>query len=437
MLSLKRRDDYLWREGDDMNTSLAAGADASTEEKQILDGLFTFIERKIMPIQDGLHEYFANSRKYFDEDGNEAEAVVEARKRTRQESAKAGYYNLFTSEEFGGAGLSNRFYMRVTIEVSRRYGTGMHREHLATEVIPNVFMGPGPIWTKASPELQAYIIPKLLAGDVRGAFGLSEPDAGTDNFNMRTTARKDGDSWVINGSKQWTSWAHESDYLLVFAVTDRERAAKREGGVTCFYVPTDTPGYSLVSSVHLFGDPGGRDGIESFDDMVVPDIWRIGPEGEGMRMAFLTLNTTRLWLAARLLGEAFWAFDKSVEYAKTRRTFGKTIGEHQSIQNLLADMAVDLYSTQTMVMDCAKRFDDGADVRTETALVKYHAANATGRVFDRAMQLHGGIGFANETYLFDGWKHARMARITEGSDQMMQRTIAAQALKKGLPNWCE
>jgi acyl-CoA dehydrogenase len=311
----------------------------------------------------------------------------------------------------------------------------MHREHLATEVIPNAFMGPGPIWTQASEQLRGEVVSKLVAGEIRGAFGLTEPDAGTDNYNMRTNARRDGDNWIINGTKQWTSWAAESDFILVFAVTDPERQARRAGGITCFYVPTDTPGYTLVSNVHLFGDPGGRDGIESFDDMVIPDAWRIGPVDEGMRMAFLTLNTSRLWLAARLLGEAFWAFDKSVDYANTRRTFGKTIGEHQSIQNLLADMAVDLYSTHTMAMDCARRFDRGADVRTETAMVKYHAANAVGRVFDRAMQIHGGVGFANETYLFDGWKHARIARVTEGSDQMMQRTIAAQVLKFGLPNW--
>ncbi|WP_181779272.1 acyl-CoA dehydrogenase family protein [Pseudonocardia pini] len=416
--------------------SLATVPPPTQEEQDILDGLFTFIERRVMPLQESLADYFADSRRYFDETGNEAHAVVEARRRVRLESAEAGYYNLFTPEEFGGAGLSKRLYMRVTEEVSRRYGPGMHREHLATEAVPNVFMGPGPIWTRASAELRDEIVPRLLRGEIRGAFGLSEPDAGTDNFNMKTTARREGDEWVINGTKQWTSWAAESDYLLVFAVTDPERAKTRSGGVTCFYVPTDSPGYRLVSNIHLFGDPGGRDGIEAFDEVRVPDAWRIGPEGEGMKMAFLTLNTSRLWLAVRLLGEAFWAFDRSVEYANTRRTFGKTIGEHQSIQNMLADMAVDLYSTHTMAFDCAARFDAGQDIRVEGAIVKYAAANACGRVFDNAMQLHGGMGFSNETYLFDGWKHARMARVTEGSDQMMQRTIARRTLVGGLPNWC-
>jgi acyl-CoA dehydrogenase len=418
-----------------MTATAAVERMSAQDENDIMDGLFSFIETTVMPLQAELKPFFDEPRRYFDETGNEAEEVIAARRQVRIESARAGYYGLFSPAEFGGADLSKRFYMRVTVEVSRRYGPGMHREHLATEVVPNVFMGPGPIWRHASDELRDQVVPRLTAGEIRGAFGLSEPDAGTDNFGMRTRARREGDHWVLNGTKQWTSWAAESDYLLVFAVTDPERAARRDGGITCFYVPTDAPGFRLVSNIQLFGDPGGRDGIESFDDVRVPDAHRIGPVDEGMSMAFLTLNTSRLWLIARLLGEALWAYDRTAAYARTRRTFGATIGEHQLVQGLLADMAVDLYSTQAMVNDCAERFDRGLDVRTETAMVKYSGANAMLRVFDRAMQVHGGVGFANETYLFDGWKHARLARVTEGSDQMMQRTIATRSLRDGLANW--
>ena len=405
------------------------------EEAAILDGLFAFIERKVVPVQEKLRPYFEDSRLYFDESGHEADAVAQARKQVRIDSAEAGYYNLFTPTELGGSGLGKRFMVRVTEAISRRYGPGEPREHLATGVVPDIFVGPGPIWLQAQQQLRTELAPKLLSGEIRSSFALSEPDAGSDNWGMRTTARRDGDHWVINGQKQWTSWVKEADFLFVFAVTDTARRDRREGGITCFYVPTDTPGYQLSSVIRLFNDPGGREGILSFDEVRVPDAWRIGEVGEGFRAAFLTLGTTRLWLAARCLGEAFWAYDRCLEYAQVRRTFGKPIAEHQSIQNLLADMAVDLYSAHSMTMDCAARADAGQDVRTETALVKYHGTNAANRVFDNAIQIHGGMGFATETRLTDGWRFTRICRMTEGSDQIMQRSIAARMLKTGLPDW--
>jgi acyl-CoA dehydrogenase len=325
--------------------------------------------------------------------------------------------------------------VRVTEAISRRYGPGEPREHLATGVVPDVFVGPGPIWLQAQSALREELAPKLLSGEIRSSFALSEPDAGSDSWGMRTTARRDGDDWVINGQKQWTSWVKEADFLFVFAVTDPAARDAHQGGISCFYVPTDTPGYELSSVVRLFNDPGGREGILSFDDVRVPDAWRIGEVGQGLRAAFATLTTTRLWLSARCLGEAFWAFDRCVDYANTRRTFGQVIGRHQLIQGLLADSATDLYSAHTATVDCASRADAGQDVRTETARVKYLGTNAANRVFDRAIQMHGGMGFATETKLTDGWRFTRICRMTEGSDQIMQRSIGMQVLKHGLPDW--
>jgi acyl-CoA dehydrogenase len=407
----------------------------SADEDEVLDGLFSFIDRVIVPMQERLAPYFEDSRRYFDESGHEAPAIVAARKRVRVESAKAGYYNLFTPVEMGGEGLGKRFMVRVTEAISRRYGPGEPREHLATGVVPDVFVGPGPIWLQAQQALRDELRPALLAGEIRSSFALSEPDAGSDNWGMRTTARRDGDHWVLNGTKQWTSWVHDADFLFVFAVTDPAARDAHRGGITCFYVPTDHPGYTLTSTVRLFNDPGGREGILSFDDVRVPDAWRIGEVDQGLRAAFATLTTTRLWLSARCLGEAFWAYDRCVEYANTRRTFGQAIGQHQLVQGLLADSAADLYAAHTATVDCATRADAGQDVRTETALVKYLGTNAANRVFDRAIQVHGGMGFATETRLTDGWRFTRICRMTEGSDQIMQRSIGQQVLKHGLPAW--
>lgn len=407
----------------------------SADERSILEGVLSFIEKKVQPIQAANSDYFDDIRLYFDGEGKESEAVVQARRAVRVAAAEAGYYNLFTPAELGGEDLGNQFFVHMVEEISERYGPGEPREPFANDVLANVFMGPGPIWLHATAELREKILPSLMAGEVRGSFGMSEPDSGSDVWGMRTKAFKDGDEWVINGSKQWTSWVADADYLFVFAVTDPAAVAERTGGISCFYVPTDTPGYRLESMIPLFGDPGGKEGILAFEDVRIPDAWRIGDVDDGLRMGFLTLTKTRLWQAARCIGEARWAFNESAEYAKVRHTFGKPISEHQSIQNLLADMAVDIYSSHTMAMDCARLADAGGDVRLETEMVKYHATNAGVRVFDSAMQIHGGMGVVSETRLFDGWRFARVSRITEGSDQIMQRMISTRTLRSGLPTW--
>lgn len=276
---------------------------------------------------------------------------------------------------------------------------------------------------------------KLLAGKLQGSFGMSEPDAGSDLWNLHTTAARDGDEWVINGSKQWTSWVADADYIFVFAVTDRDRFAARKGGISCFYVPTDTPDYKLESTIRLFQDAGGNEGITSYTDVRVPDKYCIGADGDGLAMGCLTLTTTRLWVSARAIGEGRWAFHKCQDYAKVRQTFGKTIAEHQSVQNLLADMATELYAAHSMVMNCATRADNGEDVRLETHIVKYFGTNTGTKVFDKAIQIHGGMGVTAEAKLVDGWRYARICRITEGTDQIMQRAISSHTLREGLPTW--
>ncbi|MET0930991.1 MAG: acyl-CoA dehydrogenase family protein [Aeromicrobium sp.] len=405
------------------------------DEDAILDGLMSFIDKTVLPIQKEMQPYFDDIRKYFDADGKEVHEIGEARKRVRQASARAGYYNLFTPKEIGGEGLGLQFFVRVTEALYAKYGSSEPQELLAYDSVATFFTGPSPIWNHAHPDLKAEALPKLLAGEWKGSFGMSEPDAGSDLWNMRTTAVREGDEWVINGGKQWTSWVADADFIFVFAVTDKEKFAARKGGISCFYVPTSTPGYQLESTIRLFQDAGGNEGITSYTDVRVPATHLVGEEGQGLMMGFLTLTTTRLWVSARAMGEARWAFNKCQDYAKVRRTFGKTIAEHQSVQNLLADMAVELYAGHSMLMNCAARADAGLDVRLEGHMVKYFGTNMGTQIFDKAIQIHGGMGVTAETKLIDGWRYARICRITEGTDQIMQRAISSHTLREGLPVW--
>lgn len=398
------------------------------DASEIIEGLCSFVDRHVMPLQRKLGEYFENPRRYFGEDGLEAEPVREARRAVRMASAEAGYYTMFTPEELGGSGLGNRLYFACVDELARRYGPGEPAEPLTGDVIANWFSGPGHLWLHASPELSEKVLPCLLAGETHGTFGLSEAEAGSDVWNVQTAAVRDGDEWVINGSKQWASWSATADFILVFAVTDSVARDARQGGITCFYVPTTTPGYQFDGPISIMGDPGGREATISFDNVRVPDSHRIGAESDGIRMAFLTLTQTRLWLAARSCGEMEWALRMSVDYAKQRKTFGKPISQHGAIQIMLADTAADLFAARSLGIECAARADQGLDVRTETAIAKLYCVNAACRVFDRAIQIHGGMGIANGMRLFDGWKTARISRITEGTDEIMRRTIAMSVL---------
>jgi acyl-CoA dehydrogenase len=406
----------------------------AADEEAIVGGLCAFIDSAVEPLQHELAPFFDDQRRYFTEDGTEAPEVIEARRTVRMASARAGYYTMFTPHELGGSQMGNRLYFLCIEAIGQRYGPGQPAERLAADAISNWFCGPGPIWRHASTALREIALPGLVSGERHGAFGLTESTGGSDVWSIQTSAVHDGDDWVINGAKEWTSWSAHADFVLVFAVTDPQAKAARAGGITCFYIPTDTPGFHYESTIRILGEVGGREGSISFNDVRVPDAYRIGDVGNGLAMAFLTITQTRLWLCARSCGESKWALERALAYAKVRRTFGKAIAEHQSIQNMLADMAVDIYAARSMALDCASRADLGIDVRTETAMAKLYTVGVCERVFDRAIQVHGGIGFANEMRLFDGWKAARISRVTEGSDEIMRRTIATQLLKRpGLP----
>jgi acyl-CoA dehydrogenase len=284
----------------------------------------------------------------------------------------------------------------------------------------------------ASDHLTHTMLPDVVAGALQGCFGMSEPDAGSDAWRMKTSARRNGDTWVINGSKQWTSFAPTADYILAFAVTNPALVETRKGGITCFCIPTSTPGFKVESIIRMFGEVGGREAIVALGDVHIGDEYRLGDVDRGFDLAMAGATQGRFYNAARSVGLSRWALERSVAYAQARWASGKPIAEHQAIQIMLADAAVEIYAARTMSLDAASRADAGQNTRREAAMAKLFATNAAVRIMDRAMQIHGGMGLTNELRLHDGWKTARAIRIADGTDEILRRTISRELLRGNL-----
>ncbi|WP_083198566.1 acyl-CoA dehydrogenase family protein [Mycobacterium malmoense] len=408
-------------------TDRVVTADILAEAREIREGLFAFIDRQIAPMEKAMGEVMWNPRLYWREDGRIADAVVEGRRRAREASAQAGFYTMFCPEHLGGGGLGAVTYFLVWEALCHRYGSPQTR--LAFHVLAHTSTGPTALWSQASDELKAQVLPALSQGRLQGSFAMSEPDAGSDAWMMRTSAVRDGDGWRLNGTKQWASWAPTADFLITFAITDPDRFAARRGGLTCFYVPTDAPGYSLDGIVKMYDELGGEEAILSFDDVWIPDTYRIGPVGEGFPVAMQGSGQLKLTKLGRHIGLARWAQDQAVAYAKVRQTFGKTLAEHQTIQNMLADNAVDLYAARLMALDVADKIARLGEARYELALSHVYVNDAMYRVYDRATQILGGIGLSNDSHMINGWQTLRVGRLSEGPTEIQRRTVAKYVLK--------
>ncbi|MGE0386860.1 MAG: acyl-CoA dehydrogenase family protein [Gammaproteobacteria bacterium] len=390
--------------------------------EQFMDGLFGFIDKEVMPIQKQLGEHFTNPRLFWREDGRLSDINVQARRQVRMASARAGYYTAFCPTELGGMGLGAEIYYQTFEELSCR--TGAPHTQLPMVTLAHTSTGPTALWMHVSERLKAEVLPALSRGELQGSFAMSEPDAGSDAWNMRTRAVRDGGDWILNGQKQWATWAPTADFVITFAITDPARFAARKGGLTCFFVPADAPGYRLESIVPVLGDIGGEECILSYTDLRIPDAYRIGPEGEGFPIAMQGSHGLKMTKLARSTGLARWAHAKALEWAKVRKTFGKPLTEHQTIQNMLAQNAIDIYTCRLMGMDLARKLDEGTHNRGEHAMADAFVFAAANRVIDRSMQIMGGMGMTNAGELFEGWKMTRIARITEGPTEIQMRMVA-------------
>ncbi|MFK0089657.1 acyl-CoA dehydrogenase family protein [Pseudomonas sp. NPDC090755] len=391
------------------------------------DALIRFIEREVEPLEKEHAALLHNERHLYTEDGRYAPAVSELRKRVRLLSAQAGFYTALSDEALGGGGLGAQAAVYIQERLNAYVGPSRHL--IQTVVLPSPFTnGLTPVLKHMDPAVLDLYREGIASGEKTLCFGLSEPDAGSDVFAMRTRAVRDGDDWLISGTKQWITNAPYADYAMIFAITDEEKARAGRGGITGFFLPTDTPGFAVPSVIPTMGHLGADIGIVTLDNVRVPDSHRLGPVDRGLSVALDGVNAGRVGMAAGCLGLAEWALQQAIEYAKVRKTFGKPIAEHQSVQNMLAECAMDIYASKTMIQHCAWLLDQGKAATKEVSIIKASATEMLCRVMDRCMQVHGGMGLTNELRLEEGFRFARTMRIPDGTSEIQRRTIAKRLL---------
>jgi acyl-CoA dehydrogenase len=268
----------------------------------------------------------------------------------------------------------------------------------------------------------------LASGEIIASFALTEPNAGSDAASLRTSARRAGNGWVLNGTKRFITNAPEAALFTVMARTDPEN--KGAGGISAFLVEAPNPGLKLGKRDRKMGQRGAHTCDVIFEDCHVPaDALLGGKEGQGFKTAMKVLDRGRLHIAAVCVGVAERLIRDSVRYAKERVQFGEPIGNFQLVQAMLADSRTEAYAARSMVLDAARRKDAGETVATEASCCKYFASEMVGRIADRAVQIHGGAGYVADFAIERFYRDVRLFRLYEGTSQIQQIVIARDLLR--------
>jgi alkylation response protein AidB-like acyl-CoA dehydrogenase len=337
--------------------------------------------------------------------------------------AEVGLMGVAIPEEFGGSGLGETGLCVVMEELTRGdFATAVTYGAHASIGAMSVLVG----GTRAQ---QERWLPQMAQGRVLGAYALSEANAGSDPGAMTTRAVRKGDRWVLSGEKVWITNGDMADLVTVFAVTDPQK--RQKGGITAFLVPSDAPGFAVGKREEKMGQRGSSTVTLSFEDVELDDDLRLGEVGDGFRVAMATLDRGRLALGANCLGCAKEAHALSVAYARQREAFGKTLGDLQAIQWMLADSATEIYAVESLVYRTAWMCDAGQRFGRESAMTKLFASEALDRIVDRAVQIHGGMGYSAEFVVEKLYRDARVTRIYEGSSEIQRVVIARDVLKRG------
>jgi alkylation response protein AidB-like acyl-CoA dehydrogenase len=289
-------------------------------------------------------------------------------------------------------------------------------------------LGGLPILLAGTEAQKRKYLPRLATGELRSAYSLSEPGAGSDAAGLRTTALRKGDHYVLNGSKQWCTNGDHADVITVFATVD---PSKRAGGVTAFLVEAGTPGFAVGKKERKMGIRGSPTVALHFTECAVPVEQRLGAEGEGFRIAMNTLDITRPATGSMAVGIAQAALDAATGYARERQQFGQAIAAFQGIQFMLADMAMLVHSSRLMVHHAARQVDMGIGGNTyEASMAKCWAADAAMKVTTDAVQVFGGYGYTREFPVERFMRDAKIMQIYEGTNQIQRIVIARELLAR-------
>ncbi|PSR23202.1 MAG: acyl-CoA dehydrogenase [Sulfobacillus acidophilus] len=375
----------------------------SPEERMIRDTVREFVQKEIMPLESLV---LANERQGLP-------GLADAQLRGLQDKARAiGFWGINTPEKYGGANLGS-LAMAVTYE------------ELGRTFVPFQFGGTADnILYHCNPEQEKrYLIP-TIEGQRRSCFALTEPGAGSDAGNIRTTAVKDGHEWVINGEKIFITNGNEADFAMVFAVTDKSRGPHE--GISCFLVDREMGWRSTRVPTMGDWDPGAL----VFENVRVPEENMLGEEGRGFQLAMRWIGAARWAIPARAIGSAERLLNMAIEHSRNRVTFGEPLANRQAIQWMIADSAVEIEATRWMTYRAAWLADQGLDNRHQSSMAKLYGANMANRVVDRVLQIHGGMGYTKDLPIERWYREMRLFRIFDGTDEI-QRFIIARNLIKG------
>ena len=333
-----------------------------------------------------------------------------------------GLFGLSIPEAYGGLQLSMEEEVRVAFEIART--SPAFRSLIGT----NNGIGSQGIVIDGTEAQKQHYLPKLAAGDIIGSFALTEAGSGSDAASLRTTAVRDGDFYILNGSKRYITNAPEASIFTVMARTDPTK--RGASAISAFIVEKDTPGLSLGKIDKKMGQQGAHTCDVIFENCRVPAANLIGgKEGVGFKTAMKVLDKGRLHIAAVCVGAAERMLADALAYAMERQQFGQPIAEFQLIQAMLADSKAEIYAARSMVLDAARRRDNKEDISTEASCCKLFASEMCGRVADRSVQIHGGAGYISEYAAERFYRDVRLFRIYEGTTQIQQIVIARNMIK--------
>lgn len=361
-----------------------------------------FVQEELVPLERELKE----------------ELAPEEQMRLRKIAMDAGLFMMHVPTEYGGGGVDTLGMALVLEETAKTIVEG--------EYILGIDQPINLMFNSTPEQKERYLYP-VVRGERYGGFALSEPNAGSDASGIQTTATRQGDNYVINGSKLWVSRMMIADFCILFATVDK---TKRARGVTAFYVDKNTPGFTVVRPIETMGENHSRGPTELvFDNCVIPASNRLGDEGQGFRLAQARLGAQRVSIAARCVGVSQRALDLAVSFSKQRYTFGEPLSARQGIQWMFADAATQIHAARLMTWNCAWKWDRGEDVRKEASMIKLYASEMSSKILDMAIQVHGGLGYSRELPLERMYRMNRMMRIVEGASEIHKNVIARELLR--------
>ena len=376
----------------------------SAEQRLLVETVRRFVERELRPLEADVERTgalnAANAKRIFDA------------------SRELGLYAMNMPTELGGGGLSTLDWMLA----EEQFG------HTSDVLVRRAFGNVYEILLEGTTRQQARWLLPSIKGERTFSIAFTEPAAGSDAGGIRTTARRDGDQWVINGHKHFISDAHVSDFFVITARTEPNAGAR---GISTFIVDKGMPGFTVGPDQPMMGLRGTSHAELFFDDVRLGPEHLLGVEGGGLKLALTTLGRVRLaQIGARAVGKAARLLDLMLAHAREREQFGQAIGNFQMIQSMLADSAVEINAARLALLQTAWMIDQGNDARHQISVVKLQASETLGRVADRAVQVFGGSGYSKELSIERYYRDARIYRIYDGTSEI-HRSVIARALSEG------